>query len=105
VKTAKGRKAQLEKELEELNDRKLQMIAEYDAQEELDDDEEQAQALAGNGVGEVSMDGVDDVAVESSGDKQQHDFVDDGKASRDAVPPKPKAVSYNSQFCEPALMQ
>jgi hypothetical protein len=104
VKTAKERKVQLEKELEELNERQLQMIAEIDAQEELDDDEEQAQALAGNGMGEVTMDGVDDVAVESSSDKHP-DLVGDGKASRDAVPPKPKAVSYDAQFREPALMQ
>ena len=74
------------------------MIAEIDAQEEIDDDEGQVRALAGNGMGEVSMDGVDEVAVESSSDKEHPDFVGNGKVSRNAVPPKPKAVSYKSQL-------
>jgi hypothetical protein len=55
VKAVKARKAQLEKELEQLNKGNHERIAKIEAQEELDDEnEEHLHGLAGNGMGEVS---------------------------------------------------
>ena len=114
MKTAKARRAQLEIELEELNQKKLEAMAELDVQEEFaDENEEHLRVLPGNGgsAGEVSMDGVNDVDIESSSDKQGNsDFIGDGEASCDEVPVKPKAVSYQFRLailrtCTDAVIQ
>jgi hypothetical protein len=84
VKAAAARKAQLELELKELNEQKVQAMAEMDAQEELkDEEEERTRTSAAN---TTSMDEVDDINEESSGKERENgrsDFVGDGEGSQE----------------------
>ena len=83
VKAAATRKAQLEQELEKLNEQKIQAMAEMDAQEELEDEEEE-HLRATHIANTTSMDGVDDIDEVSSGEEQESlgtDFVNDSEGS------------------------
>lgn len=104
VKAGDARKAQLQIEIKELNERKLRAMAEIDAQEELDDEgEEHPGALARHSASAVSKDVADDMDVDSLSDKQANpELVDVGKA----VPIKQKVVCSEFQsFHEPVLIQ
>jgi len=80
VKAAADCKEQLKKELEELNKRKIQAMAEIEAQEEMEDEEEER--LRGSGI-DVTMDGVeDDSDVQPKGlEEEDAGFVEDDKES------------------------
>ena len=74
MKVAADCKEQLKKELKELNKQKIQAMAEIEAQEEMEDEEEEH--LRASGV-DVTMDGVeDDDAQEDAG------FVEDDEESK-----------------------
>jgi hypothetical protein len=84
--------------LKELNQMKIQAMAEMDAQEELEDDEgDRLRVGHGAAAPTVRMD-VDEMDVESLRDEQEnHDSVDNDKVSRDAVAPvTQKGVSSRS---------
>jgi hypothetical protein len=92
VKAAADRKEQLKNELKELNERKIQAMAEIEAQEEMEDEEEER--LRASGV-DVTMDGVEDDGVQPTDlEEEDADFVEDDEESEveDAeVPMKAKA--------------
>jgi hypothetical protein len=79
VKAAADRKEQLKKELKELNERKIQAMAEIEAQEEMEDEEEER--LRASGI-DVTMDGVEDDDVQPK-DLEEEDagFVEDDEES------------------------
>lgn len=102
VKAGNARKAQLQTEIKELNDRKLRAMAEIDAQEELDDEgEEHLAALAHPRASAMSV--ADDMDVDSLSDKQASpESVDSGKA----VPIKQKVLCSEFQpFHQLVLIQ
>jgi len=84
VKAAAARKAQLQEELKELNERKIQAMAEMDVQEELEDEEEERQRTS-HVANTASMDGVDDIEEFSDGNQENpsSDFVADSEESQD----------------------
>ena len=74
VKAAADRKEQLKKELKELNERKIQAMAEIEAQEEMEDEEEER--LRARGI-DVTMDGVEDDDIQ-----EDAGFVEDDEESK-----------------------
>jgi len=79
VKAAADRKEQLKQELKELNERKIQAMAEIEAQEEMEDEEEER--LRASGV-DVTMDGVEDDDVQPKGlEEKDADFVENDEES------------------------
>ena len=79
VKVAADCKEQLKKELKELNERKIQAMAEIEAQEEMEDEEEER--LRASGV-DVTMDGVEDDDVQPKGlEEKDADFVENDEES------------------------
>lgn len=83
VKAAAVRKAQLQQELRELNEQKIQTLAEMDVQEEFIDKEEE-HLRASRIANTATMDGVDDADIESPGGEQESSdseiVVDDEEA-------------------------
>ena len=83
VKAATVRKAQLQQELRELNEQKIQTLAEMDVQEEFIDKEEE-HLRASRIANTATMDGVDDADIESPGGEQESSdseiVVDDEEA-------------------------
>jgi hypothetical protein len=78
VKAAADRKEQLEKELKELNERKIQAMAEIEAQEEMEHEEEHLRA---SGV-DVIIDGVEDDDIQPNGlEEEDAGFVEDNEES------------------------
>jgi hypothetical protein len=86
---------QLQKELEELNERRIQALAEMDAQEELENEDEECDLLCqrtSHVTDATSMGDVDEADVEPSGEEQNpgSDFVDSSKGPQEEVAQDPK---------------
>jgi hypothetical protein len=80
VKAAADRKEQLKKELKELNKRKIQAMAEIEAQEEMEDEEEERWRASGI---DVIMDGVEDDDIQPKGlEEENAAFVEDNEESK-----------------------
>ncbi|KAH9991214.1 hypothetical protein BJV74DRAFT_884899 [Russula compacta] len=86
VKADDAYKAQLQKELEELNKQNIETLAEMDAEEEFEDAEEELLRTTGNSVPDpTSMDWVDDADVKCSGKEQENlnsDVVEGSEESK-----------------------
>jgi hypothetical protein len=79
VKAAADRKEQLKKELKKLNERKIQAMAEIEAQEEIEDEEEEH--LRASGV-DVTMNGVEDDDIQPKGlEEKDAGFVENDEES------------------------
>jgi hypothetical protein len=113
VKAAADHKEQLKKELKELNERKIQAMAEIEAQEEMEDEEEECWRASGV---DVIMDGVEVNGIRPKGLEEENTaFVEDNEESKveDAqvlmkakvkVPAKKTSVSFSSFGVRVALM-
>ena len=80
MKVAADRKEQLKKELKELNERKLQAMAEIKAQEEMEDEEEECWRASGI---DAIMNGVKDDDIQPKGlEEENAAFVEDNEESK-----------------------
>jgi N-acetylglucosamine-6-phosphate deacetylase len=71
VEAAADHKEQLKKELKELNERKIQAMAEIEAQEEMEDEEEECLRVSGV---DVTMHGVEDDDVQPKSLEEKDGF-------------------------------
>lgn len=112
VKVVAVRKAQLQETLTQLNERKIQALAEMDAEEELMDTEEHLGTH--HVVNTTSMDGVDDIEDWPSAEEQERPESDPIEGSQEEViqapgpkkgPAKRKSVCSSFQVTNSSLTQ
>lgn len=110
VKAAAAHKAQLEQELEKLNEQKIQAMAEMDTQEELEDEEEEC-LRATYITNTTSMNRVDDINEVSLGEEQESpgtDSVDNSEGSekvQTATKVPAKQTSVHLSLCVNFVVQ
>jgi hypothetical protein len=105
VKAANARKAQLRQELRELNERKVQAIAEMDVQEDLEDEDERIRTNHITNTASMDSNDVDDINADPPGGEQENsssDVVSDSEPevvqADHAAAIVPAKTSVGSQF-------